>query len=250
MHAQRGGPNITRCHNPHDAVTTRHSFLWSRRSWPQRHFAMQTLSYRREGLTLNDTLFCPVDCIMVVARDWRARKGLTMTPAELAEQVATQIRTNPGSHYQGWWLKTTRPEAHMVDHSTGYPVVEADICNTTACVAGWSSVLAGDRVRLDTTACVTSDNRVMSYSDRGAELLGLTSDEAFWLFDAGRTKSQVLYALDELAAGKRISARTMFSGFERAALLEVRPEPPRTKVVHVARDAQTDGIEVKEAQRA
>lgn len=89
-------------------------------------------------------------------------------------------------------------------------------CSTTGCVAGWVTQLAGDRLvlseydiqvlreggRVSVTDVITRGGKLSAIPDRGAELLCLDS---LWLFEADRSLTEVLFALEELAAGKPVS---------------------------------------------
>lgn len=86
------------------------------------------------------------------------------TPLERRKLVLAQVEATPEAHEQSVWIKR--------DH-----------CGTTACVAGWATLLAGDqphealftnfeRVR------VAGSERLAYINQRARELLDLEEDEA------------------------------------------------------------------------
>ena len=95
-------------------------------------------------------------------------------------------------------------------------------CPTTGCVAGWAASLAGFPMAVanfySTTEslqefiqrnegqiyqvdnCIDKENnRLVSISDKGAELLRLDRDDKDWLFSGFRSQEEVLWALDQIA---------------------------------------------------
>lgn len=184
----------------------------------------------------------------------------------LAAKVLDKIRREPESHNQLVWATIDSMEASAsksvrVIDGVGYPVA----CGTTACVAGWASMLSGDLgVLADTRQplgkplqfqighVVTPDGKFESVERRGQELLCLDFYEKEWLFSAHRSRDEVLFALEEIVAGKsEISERTTFT-YEESRRLESpperAPEPRKTRVVRVA--AQRVANADKEAVRA
>lgn len=93
----------------------------------------------------------------------------------------------------------------------------ASHCGTTACIAGWASLLHGDKfeVRMPslnmidgygqtavgyTNVIARNGRRMASMQDRGASLLGLDANEAEWVF--GHVPDwQALWVLNKLIAG-------------------------------------------------
>lgn len=89
-------------------------------------------------------------------------------------------------------------------------------CGSTACIAGWSSLLHGDKLEVSMPSLVAMDRwgdsvatlkgivarngvRICSMQDRGQYLLGLTGDEADWVFT--RPNREALWVLNKLIAG-------------------------------------------------
>lgn len=173
---------------------------------------------------------------------------MTHDPRSMAADVAQQIRLHPESHDQRVWRRfdpwesaqLTNVPVDRLDGSSGTYPISTRSCNTTACVAGWASTLAGDRGDYLGDRAVTADGRVLTYRHRGEELLGVSVDDSEWLFAPFRTKGEVLYALDELAAGKRISRRYTYqmTHHDVQELLKPRPSatPRKPRVVHVTHE--------------
>lgn len=103
---------------------------------------------------------------------------------------------------------------------TGSKILEVT-CPTTGCVAGWAASLAGypmaihagwtnqslatilDKNRgevYQTDDCIDKEeNRLVSISDKGAELLCLNESQKDWLFSGYREIKEVLWGLDKIA---------------------------------------------------
>jgi hypothetical protein len=140
----------------------------------------------------------------------------------------------------GSFTKLSKPVMNMYDNRTLSPedhhFFEVS-CPTTGCIAGWADSLAGynlvfkkvidwqDREYYAGNDSSKTDEQIVLdyYYDEGEvinveycydpekkqvrdisavaeELLGLDYDQKSWLFDANRTKDEVLWALDEMAA--------------------------------------------------
>ena len=153
-------------------------------------------------------------------------------PAEVITRVARLIRDHPDRYNQrtwfssaflpGWYDRYGAAGMYPLQPRTSYvPVADlaqfgdqpvpdepADpgrpLCGTTACVAGWAVILAGDpeiSLQFDGGAFRAPGSffpaDIASYA---RQLMGLGEDQAEWLFDADRTTGQVLWALDALLA--------------------------------------------------
>jgi hypothetical protein len=114
-----------------------------------------------------------------------------MADRELAQKVLDQITAHPELHTQLYFARKRNP------------------CDTAMCVAGWA-------VQLDDPAAVPvfspgfiiptamsevqlGNGDVVDYAHAGQNALGITSDEAEYLFDEDRTTDEVVTALTELA---------------------------------------------------
>lgn len=126
----------------------------------------------------------------------------------LAQRVRDQIVQHPESHNQKVWVQETS-------------------CGTTACVAGWTVILAGATPALDRDIssswhgidefpgwvrygldeyasyvdCIPihgNRSALVSIFSYAEQLLGLTSAQGDYLFAASRTRKELLRALDNL----------------------------------------------------
>lgn len=158
------------------------------------------------------------------------------TPQEMAAAVAEQIRKEPHRHMQMTWRTLDEYGPSNITLIDGVQTVEAT-CQTAACVAGWASALAGDRLIIKNHSMCMTSTGLSSYRRRGQELLGLDSDDAGWLFAGDNSRATVLYALDELARGQTISRRQIFTEAETESILKPRPQRPETSKVRVVRES-------------
>lgn len=124
------------------------------------------------------------------------------TPQELAAEIAGIIRLKRGLWNQRQWFGEVVSYGSL---ETLRALLEDDAepaCGTTACVAGWASVLSmpGDTVIRD-SAVRMPDGRWREAEDVGQVALGLFRDERDWLFSGARSEAEVLRALDAITAG-------------------------------------------------
>jgi hypothetical protein len=138
-------------------------------------------------------------------------------------------------------------------------------CQTTGCVAGTASILAGDLgILTDEDSTIMKNGRrvfpihdiikangdVMSVRSRGKELLGLTEDQANWLFDGYRQLPEVVNALIELSEGKDMTYRPIDQmdddEIKRLENHRVRPTVARK---HVAKKAAAKRVATNVAVR-
>jgi hypothetical protein len=144
-----------------------------------------------------------------------------MKRADLARAVAKVIREHPERHDQslfignaldGNWgdlLDTDVPVEEFRKYADAAIPAEAEdpdrpVCGTTACVAGWTVILGSARnrkIRLDFCYDAMADGT--DIWDRAAKLLGLTEDQATYLFAGYTTREQVLEMLDALPENPR-----------------------------------------------
>ena len=142
---------------------------------------------------------------------------------ELMGRVREVIATNPARHKQGHYigLGFTSGDAPAVQVTLGelrtyalQPVPgeplnpDRPLCGTTACIAGWTIILAGDpQFELKIILFDLAENLCHAVRpgdvdccqdwmwNRARDLLGLTESQASWLFAARRTHAQVVGAL-------------------------------------------------------
>lgn len=108
----------------------------------------------------------------------------------------------------------------VLDHIRAHPeqhVQRIFRCETGMCVAGWAAELSGREwaypAGLTEAASLmlaepgdpfvwatADDRRVVECFEVARELLGLTDEEAYWLFEAGNTLSDIERIVDELRA--------------------------------------------------
>jgi hypothetical protein len=82
-------------------------------------------------------------------------------------------------------------------------------CGSTACVAGWVSVLASPpgSYLYDGYYVRTPDGDSHSISNFGQEAAGLSYTQAEWLFDGARSREEVLAGLDALLENPEADVR-------------------------------------------
>jgi len=122
-----------------------------------------------------------------------------------------RIAAHPERLDQGWWVRVANPPRHV----PRFEREDAWTCGTTACAAGHSIILAGWRPVLEDTAdgliagrCYNvqpADNPsdIVVYrkiQEVAREWLGLTTEQAKYLFDGRGTYVSVLAMLDALIA--------------------------------------------------
>ncbi|WPH58186.1 hypothetical protein SEA_LUCKYSOCKE_172 [Streptomyces phage LuckySocke] len=142
---------------------------------------------------------------------------------ELAGNIRTVIDMIPNMHDQGHWFyvyetykdKLTPEDVHVVEllaeakdaeeKGVSYSEFEPTVsCPATLCVAGWACIMNGYTLVEDDSECETfaeKDGVRTKVLEKGAELLGLDSDVANWLF-CDTDDEAALDALDDLSAGE------------------------------------------------
>lgn len=126
------------------------------------------------------------------------------TPQELAAEIASIIRLKDDLWYQGSWFGVPHGGG-TVDEIRKALVTQEDTCGTTACVAGWATVLTaplGTRVYYGGMVLFPDGTNNDDAEELAAEALGIDDDHAGWLFASYRHKREVLAALDAIAEGK------------------------------------------------
>lgn len=91
-------------------------------------------------------------------------------------------------------------------------------CGTTACIAGWTTLIHGDQwlaqdygswaplMYLHEVVC-TDTGKIKGVSERAEQLLGLTEDQADWLFS--QLDEMALWALDLFITGKDFTSEEL-----------------------------------------
>lgn len=176
-----------------------------------------------------------------------------MTARDLAKGCLLRLTNEPKRYHQQSWQTVARD---LVDFGPGG---RAEVsCQTTGCVAGTVSMMAGDRgiVHSDESRqrvngidvfsinqVIRADGRVVDIRRRGQELLELSDQDASWLFSGDRKLPEVIFALTELAEGKPISHRhnSDMDADERAKLSKYRVKPTVNRQ-HVTKKAPAKAV--------
>lgn len=178
---------------------------------------------------------------------------------EMAAVVHDLIIDHRPSWHQGTWgqiftnkitkFHKRKAKRNRYGEATG-KMVQTTTCSTTGCVAGWVTQLAGDEMlvgegprrfgeEIQVGEVIDKRGTIHSISDRGAQLLCL-SDR--WLFEGDRTYDEVLFALEELAAGKQPS-KTSWTALKKrkykAERLRPRVTVQKKKVQHIKAEEAT-----------
>lgn len=122
----------------------------------------------------------------------------TLTPMQVAVKVLDRILTNPESHDQTVWsniLKVFSESRVTIDRVR-------NTCGTRACVAGWAVIFVlPDDCYLSTYSAYQKtdqpafNRRLGDISDIAQEALGLSVDQANWLFKSSRSYDEIVYHL-------------------------------------------------------
>lgn len=145
-----------------------------------------------------------------------------LTPVDYAKGCLRHIANDPKSYDQKTWQTVDEDAvAGLPKNNKGQVEVS---CQTTGCVAGTVSIMAGDvglmypneSLRTIRGKSVYAINEVLTkagqkryISERGRELLRLTESEATWLFSSDRQLSEVINALLEIIDGGRITRKNL-----------------------------------------
>ncbi|WP_331731990.1 hypothetical protein OG613_47265 (plasmid) [Streptomyces sp. NBC_00015] len=125
-----------------------------------------------------------------------------MPDAVLAARIRTELLKSPEHHDQSFYLDGVRlltPEGDLTDGLRD--------CGTTLCVAGYAAHLTGHTIEVLDEAV---NEPVIAYREGEAPRLvsvvaqaelGLSGDDAAWLFWGRRSREEVLAALGQLADG-------------------------------------------------
>lgn len=139
-------------------------------------------------------------------------------PAKLAAHVADIIRDRALLWQQWTWYAPGSSQHEEVPASDFYdewmvPVSSiretlmntTDCCGSTACVAGWTAILAapeGSAISENGMLRLYSDGEFTHLASYARAQLNLTLPQTNWLFEGHRTVTEVLWALDNIAADK------------------------------------------------
>jgi hypothetical protein len=145
------------------------------------------------------------------------------TPQTLAAFIAELIREDDRWWKQGSWFGetiayTATPDGRIRYRLDGERFTTGDVidrlrrdewsCGTTGCVAGWAALLNAPRgsiIDARNDRIIYPGGRNDEYQDvdvLGRAALDLTGQQASYLFHGGRTKDEVLEALDAIAQGE------------------------------------------------
>lgn len=132
-------------------------------------------------------------------------------PAKLAAYIADIIRTDrqrwEQAHYFGltwfdedFWVPSFYASEAREKLLNG-------TCGSTACVAGWACILAAPgnsriTITYDVHVKTSEHERGIDVHEFARSALNLTVSQADWLFHSLRSETEVLWALDNIAAGK------------------------------------------------
>ncbi|MER6853775.1 hypothetical protein AB0A81_38750 [Streptomyces flaveolus] len=120
---------------------------------------------------------------------------MTMPNADLAARIRTHIAEYPEHHDQEAWLSGA-DVLHPEDDLNS-----PDHCGTTLCVAGYAVHLTGHTLLTGGAVHVRGTDKWHTTEQVARDELGLSDDDATWLFDRRRTRAEVLRALSQLADG-------------------------------------------------
>jgi hypothetical protein len=112
-----------------------------------------------------------------------------MYNSSLADELIGVFEANPERHDNTAWIS---------DHLIGFHPSGARVqCGTTCCVAGWTAVLTLDDnwILYKSSAIHVNYNKSFSYDYIARCALGITREQASWLFSPLRMRSQVIWAL-------------------------------------------------------
>jgi hypothetical protein len=157
---------------------------------------------------------------MIRLRYKERMEGTTMIDTELMAKVRAIIEQHPSRHRQSSWVgnvftymfgngKPRAAEELAGFATTDMPDEPADpenpVCGTTACVAGWAAILAAPKGAtiinmFDIAIPARKITGRMAYDYRSIptyaqEKLGLTDDQATWLFSGYRKRQEILAAM-------------------------------------------------------
>lgn len=121
----------------------------------------------------------------------------------LLNRTLAFIEEHPTLHQQEWWS-----DNEIVPSDVTEPITEADViadpethvCGTTACFAGWATILGGYHQLRDGFAEVVVDEtgRELHMEVAGQLVLGLTESQAYMMFGPFNTRARLAAMVAEL----------------------------------------------------
>ncbi|PZU04714.1 MAG: hypothetical protein DI630_00945 [Gordonia sp. (in: high G+C Gram-positive bacteria)] len=129
-----------------------------------------------------------------------------MANTDLLRKVRHKMAAEPDTHDQSIWISAD--PGQRVDHADGLALTYG----TTACVAGWTALLSGDRLIVpmyatddnivtapfDVANVFTVDGVIESVYQRARKLLDINYVFAEALFDGGNSRGTVLTIIDQI----------------------------------------------------
>jgi hypothetical protein len=118
----------------------------------------------------------------------------------LGHAVMRQVIAHPEQHDQGSFFSSATVAEYAATAEVRAWAQSGDHldCGTTACVAGWTTLLHGDRVLNHMVVQPIEGGQSIWADVRAAELLGLTNNEAWHLFYECQRKDTALAYMVEL----------------------------------------------------
>ena len=137
-------------------------------------------------------------------------------PKKLAAEIRRIITTMPERWNQGsWWVFPEGMESSIPAETFAKSIVAGNACGSTACVAGWATLLSvppGTQVTYFHDVKYADGTR-SSPRHVGRKALGLDGTQSTWLFAAGQGKEEVLKALGFIASGQSWHPSDIDPGF-------------------------------------
>ncbi|MEU5242200.1 hypothetical protein ACH4UR_37370 [Streptomyces lydicus] len=120
---------------------------------------------------------------------------MTTPTTALAARILTEITERPAHYDQGAWF--TGVDVLRPDEDLNAPTH----CGTTVCVAGYAAHFTGHILLPSGITYLPGTNQRKHIEEVARRELGLSQHDAEWLFRPDRTRTEVLTALRQLAAG-------------------------------------------------
>ena len=125
-----------------------------------------------------------------------------MTPGQLAGELIDIVENPLGLWQQDSWFfdsEFVSDDYKRLDVQHWLDELQNPTCGTTACVAGWAAIKVSPLGTLITRFGVIYPNGRTAYaSDIGQVALGLSYEQAEYLFRDTRTKDEVVWVLESI----------------------------------------------------
>jgi hypothetical protein len=125
-----------------------------------------------------------------------------MTPGQLAGELIDIVENPLGLWQQSSWFfdsEFIEDDHKRLDIQYWLDELQNPTCGTTACVAGWAAIKVSPLGTLITASGVIyPDGRTASAANVGEVALGLSYEQAEYLFSGGRTKDEVVWVLESI----------------------------------------------------